>query len=265
MIFDLPCRLGEEFVSLKFVDWVDGERVYTKDKTLTLNGFGKGLLQETVCFGYKNEKVEAILSFSEEFGKDYNATHFVFIDDKYFEWMSVKLSDWGFPCERTGELIGLKLLDGYEVAEFCIEPRYEHVCFAIHEIMYNTFDYTPLFDSEKEAQRAKEQKEKLELQAKKISGTFARREEIAATDEEKDEILKLIISEAEKIGLKLRKLDIVKENIRAVYWDDELKKFSYIMDFKTLGERAKKLSRRLNTDNMTIFSHSIHFIFNKKC
>ena len=33
MVFDLPCKLGEGFISLKFVDWVNGEKIYKEDET----------------------------------------------------------------------------------------------------------------------------------------------------------------------------------------------------------------------------------------
>ena len=134
MIFYLPCKLGEEFTSLKYCGWIDGERIYKEDNKLVLKGVHNSLFDVTVAAVDCYNRI-ILLSYGEWI-REYNSCYMIYVEDKYFEYS--KLSEWGFPSDKKGTLIGIKMSEGYEVAEFCVKPSYEHIYFAIKDFQYNT-------------------------------------------------------------------------------------------------------------------------------
>lgn len=171
--FVLPCKLGEEFTSLKFVDWVDGERVYKEDKRCLLAGFTKGFLSRTDCYAKPLQRDRAeILSYGE-YGKSFAAAEecTVKIDDKYFN--QCKLSEWGFSSDRTGCLYGFEWENNFTLAHFILEPRYEHVYYAIEELAYgaglSAVTYSPAAEEEHKRIRAERRRKQTSLPARRKS------------------------------------------------------------------------------------------------
>lgn len=255
MRFYLPCKLGEKFTSLKFAGWVDGERTYLNDRECMLKGFDKSLF-DMVCIAVDNSGTIKLLNYGE-YGKHYEACYELYIDDKYFEWE--KLSEWGFPSERTGKLIGLSLEEGYEVAHFCMQPRYEHINFAIKDLVYNNtaVDDVLMFDAVKNAQIEQIKKEKVQ----KVPHC----EELTLSEEEKSAIIRCVINRAKEINLKLRKSDIDKKEIyvrRTIFGD---KKYYCMVDADTLGSRMRRIPKKLDDEDLIIKNKKMMFIFENMC
>ncbi len=202
MVFYLPCKLGEKFVSLKFHGWVDGKRVFTEDRELTLKGVDKSLFSIVCITATDRNGRNNFLSYGE-YGNEYNTSYKIIVDDKYFEY--TRLSEWGFPGNRVGKLIGIMISEGYVVADFCTEPRYEHIYFAIKDFEYKEeiIENIIVYDLEKDKQRERKIREKM--------NKFTHREELVLSEEEKAVIVKLVINSAREINLKLRKSDIDKK------------------------------------------------------
>lgn len=136
MIIYLPCRLGERFVPLKFVDWVDGKRVYETGTTeKVLQGFWKSLFNPDIF------AEGSIYSYdpTEKFGKGYEPKYKVSIPFGRTD----KLCEMGFPGKRTAKLYGIVLKDGVVMADFVTTDRHEHLRYPIKDnLLYCELDDT---------------------------------------------------------------------------------------------------------------------------
>lgn len=256
-IFDLPCRLGETFMSLKFIDWVDGKRIYEEDKTYVLNGFDKSLYG-IECYG-KNGKDTKYVCYDEEFGtKQYikGIGCSFSLSKEYFEYH--KLSEWGFPSDRTGKLMGFRLEHNITLAHFCIEPRYEHIYFAINDLEYGKDNVSIIYNEELETIIKAER-------SKAIEKVLPHGEEIVLTETDKASIVKMIIESGKTINLKIRKIDIDLDRIKASYNYKGKKTYSYALDKSLLGTRAKNISKKPNIDNILVLDEKILFSFHDIC
>lgn len=254
MKFYLPCKLGEEFTALKFAGWVDGERNYIEDQKMIFNGFDKAIF-DMVCFARDSRGKTRLLNYGD-YGKLYEARYELCIDDRYFEYG--KLSDWGFPGNRTGKLMGLSIMEGYEVAHFCITPTYEHVYYAIKDFDYDT--ETPniiCYDSEKN--------DIIEQIKKEKQNKITHREELRLSEEEKNEVIRRAISKAKEIGIKLRKSDIDRNNLCVQRTFRGTLKYYCFVDVEKLGSRKRQVPRKLERDGISISNKKITFIFLNKC
>lgn len=254
MKFDLPCKLGERFTALKFAGWVDGERNYIEDQEMIFNGFDKALF-DMVCFARDSWGASRLLNYGD-YGKQYKARYELYIDDRYFEYG--KLSDWGFPGNRTGKLMGLSIKEGYAVAHFCLSPTYEHVYYAIKDFDYDNRSQNIIcYDSEKN--------DIIEQIKKEKSQQNTHREELRLSEEEKSEIVACTISKAKDIGVKLRKSDIDRRNLYVHRAFSGAITYYCFVDVEMLGTRKKQIPRKLERQDIRINNKKITFIFENKC
>lgn len=250
MILKLPCKLGEEFMALKFKDWVDGVKIYEKDKNYTLRSVWKGLFG-TDCSGYDKNKRGKFFSYDEytrEFIESEECS--LNIDDKYFT--PDKLSEWGFPSEKTGYLLGFKIEGTYTLVEFCVLPRYEHFYFVIDDLNYGNekiiIKYNALLDDEWKI-------------LSKTQSIFSHGEELLLDENEKNILIELTIKTAKMEGIKVRRCDIDRNRLRISKDYDGIKIYFVFIDKNTLVGREKQIPKRLNKENIMIEGNLIIFKF----
>ena len=131
MIIYLPCRLGEKFISRKFIGYVDGKRVYAEGTEQTLKGFNAFDCQTRSLAIPTIHTDRGFLSYDHlgEFAQDFIPKYKISVDVK----AEYKLSDIGFPGKRTVRLGGLKMKDGSIMADFITADRYEHLIYPIKD------------------------------------------------------------------------------------------------------------------------------------
>jgi len=127
----LPCRLGEEFIRLKFVGWVDGKRTYKEEKPVILDGFN-AFDCTTRCLSIPTiHSSGGFLSYDPEgeFSQEFTPKFVISLDVKTVQ----KLSDIGFPGSRKARLCGLKSEKGCLFADFVTTDRSEHLIYQIKD------------------------------------------------------------------------------------------------------------------------------------
>lgn len=145
MFIYLPCKLGETFIPRKFVKWANGKRVYENEKEKVLTGFfaydcnTRCLAIPTIYTpsGFYSYDPEG--EFSQEFTPKYKIS----LDVK----SEYKLSEAGFPGNRTVRLGGLVYENGAIYADFITRDRAEHLRYPI----YDTIQYAEIAETSHES------------------------------------------------------------------------------------------------------------------
>ena len=142
MIIFLPCKLGEQFTSQRFLGWKDGKRVYTDGSVCTLRGFN--------AFGCQTRTLSIPVIFTDlgfisydplgEFSQEFIPKYKISVDVE----TECKLSDKGFPSSKTAHLCGLVKDDECLIADFVAGDRYEHLRYVIKDnVKYVGLDEEP--------------------------------------------------------------------------------------------------------------------------
>lgn len=156
----LPCKIGEKFTERKFKEWEKDKRVYADGAERTLKGFNaqvfvtKSLAIPTIVTNDNFLEYDVTGEFLQQFTPKYKII--VDVNTKY------KLSDRGFPSEKTGILFGIIKQGENLLADFIAGDRYEHIYYTIKDnIKYadstqqgeqTIIEYDPLADKNRKTQ-----------------------------------------------------------------------------------------------------------------
>lgn len=131
VIIYLPCNLGEQFTSQRFLGWKDGKRVYTDGSVCTLRGFN--------AFDFQTRALSIPVIFTDlgfvlydpsgEFPQEFIPKYKISVDVE----SEYKLSDKGFPSSKTAHLCGLVKDDECLIADFVAGDRYEHLRYVVKD------------------------------------------------------------------------------------------------------------------------------------
>ena len=134
MIIYLPCKLGETFITQKFLEWKEGKRVYISGTQKTLTGFFANELN-TRCLAIPTIITNSgLFSYDDtgEFEQEFIPKYKISVELK----RKCKLSEIGFPGNRIAHLCGLSTKNGKLYADFVTKDRYEHLLYEIKDNIY---------------------------------------------------------------------------------------------------------------------------------
>lgn len=139
MIIYLPCKIGEQFIEQKYKGCTDGIKEYIDGSEQILKGF-HAFDSQTGALSIPTILTDtSFLSFdpSGVFQQGFIPRYRVSVDVK----TECKLSDRGFPSNKTGRLYGLSKEGEYLLADFVTNDRYEHLMYVIKDnIQYTRLD-----------------------------------------------------------------------------------------------------------------------------